>query len=115
MGTHIPSQKSRRVRQETVSKLKQMSMQMNKTMKLIDYTDGPALHYYSDGSRAGASGRCFDRSRRARCDEPWILLRLVVACVVSPRPPYLSDHTRGAPQQCGFSSCSRSRAAPPSC
>ena len=56
MGTHIPSQKSRRVRQETVSKLKQMSMQMNKTMKLIDYTDGPALHYYSDGSRAGAVG-----------------------------------------------------------
>ena len=56
MGTHIPSQKSRRVRQETVSKLKQMSMQMNKTMKLIDYTDGPALHYYSDrGRRAAAS------------------------------------------------------------
>ena len=47
-----------------MSKLKQMSMQscmqsalqMNKTMKLIDYTDGPALHYYSDGSRAGATG-----------------------------------------------------------
>ena len=39
-----------------MSKLKQMSMQMNKTMKLIDYTDGPALHYYSDGSRAGAVG-----------------------------------------------------------
>ena len=25
-------------------------------LKLIDYTDGPALHYYSDGSRAGAVG-----------------------------------------------------------
>ena len=42
-----------------MSKLKQMSMQMNKTMKLIDYTDGPALHYYSDGSRAGPR---FDRA-----------------------------------------------------
>ena len=73
MGTHIPSQKSRRVRQETVSKLKQMSMQscmqsalqMNKTMKLIDYTDGPALHYYSDGSRVGAALRPRGRGERA--------------------------------------------------
>ena len=56
MGTHIPSQKSRRVRQETVSKLKQMS----KSLKLIDYKDGPALHYYSDGS--GGPGPRFDRA-----------------------------------------------------